>query len=56
MKQKDSNSKWIIEAFIITFILSLLGTKVGNIFNKHSNKSQLIGGIILIVMGINMII
>ena len=22
MKQKDSNSKWIIEAFIITFILS----------------------------------
>ena len=46
----------VIVIFIITFILSLLGTKVGNIFNKHSNKSQLIGGIILIVMGINMII
>lgn len=37
---------------IITFILSIIGTKVGNKFgNKYEKKAELIGGIILILLG-----
>ena len=37
---------------VITFILSTLGVKVGNIFGaKFKSKAELAGGIILIVMG-----
>ena len=37
---------------IITFILSTIGVKIGNIFgNKYEKKAQLIGGVILILLG-----
>ena len=37
---------------IITFILSLLGVKIGNTFgNKYEKKAELIGGLILILIG-----
>ena len=43
--------------FIVTFILSIMGVIVGNIFGvKYKSKSQIIGGIILIIMGFKMIV
>lgn len=50
-----------MEAFasigIITFILSVVGVKIGNKFgNKFGKKAELIGGIILIFMGFEILI
>ena len=37
---------------VITFVLSTLGVKVGNVFGvKYKSKAELAGGIILIFMG-----
>lgn len=37
---------------IVTFLLTLLGVKLGNVFGlKYKSKAELAGGIILIVMG-----
>lgn len=37
---------------IITFIISILGVKMGNRFgNKYQNKAELAGGVILILLG-----
>lgn len=37
---------------VITFIMSIIGFKIGNIFGlKLKNKSELLGGIILILIG-----
>lgn len=45
--------KSIIMIGITTFILSTIGTNLGNLFgNKYKNKAQIIGGIILIIIGI----
>ena len=42
---------------IITFTLSVVGVKVGNIFGtKYKSKAELAGGIILIVMGIKILL
>lgn len=49
-----------IEAFvccliisIITFIICIIGVQIGKLFgNKFSNKAELIGGIILIIIGL----
>ena len=42
---------------IITFLLSALGVKVGNVFGvKYKSKAELAGGIILIVMGIKILL
>lgn len=46
-------------AFIgsITFLLSVIGVKVGNVFGtKYKAKAELAGGIILIVMGIKILL
>ncbi len=46
-------------AFIgsITFLLSVVGVKVGNVFGtKYKAKAELAGGIILIVMGIKILL
>ena len=43
--------------FIITFILSCIGIKIGYMFgSKYKSKTQIIGGVILIIMGIKFII
>lgn len=42
---------------IITFTLSLVGVKIGNVFGlKYKAKAELAGGIILIVMGIKILL
>ena len=47
----------ILTIGIITFILCIIGVNIGKIIgNKFENKSQIIGGIILIIMGIKNII
>ena len=42
---------------IITFILSLIGVNIGNKFgDKHEKNAEILGGIILILMGIKILI
>lgn len=42
---------------IITFILSVIGTKVGNRFGvKYENKAELTGGIILVLLGLKILL
>ncbi len=42
---------------IITFILSAIGVKVGNIFGtKYKKKAEIAGGIVLILLGLKMFI
>lgn len=42
---------------IITLVLSIIGVKIGNIFgNKYEKKAQLVGGIILILLGIKILL
>ncbi len=50
---------WFAIAFIgaITFTLSALGVKIGNVFGaKFKSKAELAGGIILILMGIKILL
>ena len=42
---------------IITFILSMIGVKIGNKFgNKYEKKAEIVGGLILILMGIKILL
>lgn len=42
---------------IITFTLSILGVKIGNVFgSKYKSKAEFVGGLILIGMGIKILI
>ena len=42
---------------IITFLLSVIGTKVGNVFgDRYENKAELLGGVILIFLGIKILL
>ncbi len=42
---------------IITFIMSIIGVKVGNVFeDKLKDKAEILGGIILILIGIKIVI
>ena len=42
---------------IITFVLSVIGVKIGNIFgDKYENKAEFAGGIILIFLGIKILL
>ena len=50
---------WISIASIgmITFILSILGVKIGNVFgDKFEKKAQIAGGIILVLIGVKFLI
>lgn len=41
----------------ITFFLSFIGTKIGNVFgDKYEKKAELIGGLILILLGIKILL
>ena len=41
----------------ITFILSAVGLKVGNVFGlKYKNKAEMVGGAILILMGLKILL
>lgn len=42
---------------IITFLLSVIGTKIGNVFgDKYENKAEFTGGTILILLGIKILL
>ena len=42
---------------VITFLLSALGVKIGSIFGtKYKSKAELLGGIILILLGIKILL
>ena len=42
---------------VVTFVLSMIGVKVGNVFgNKYKAKAELAGGIILILLGIKILL
>lgn len=42
---------------IITFILSMVGVKIGNVFGiKYKSKAEFVGGAILILMGIKILL
>lgn len=42
---------------IITFIISVIGVKIGNVFgDKYEKKAELAGGIILILLGIKILL
>ena len=42
---------------VITIILSMVGVKVGNVFGtKYKSKAELVGGIILILLGVKIIL
>lgn len=42
---------------VITFLISAFGVKIGNIFGaKYKSKAELVGGVILIILGIKILI
>ncbi|MBP3502452.1 MAG: manganese efflux pump [Clostridia bacterium] len=42
---------------IITFILSIIGVKIGNVFGcKYEKKAQILGGVILSVLGLKILL
>lgn len=42
---------------IITFIISVAGVKIGNVFgDKYEKKAELVGGIILILLGVKILL
>ena len=42
---------------VVTFICSGLGVKIGSIFgNKYKSKAELVGGIVLIIMGVKILL
>lgn len=42
---------------ITTFILSIIGVKVGNVFGtRYKNKAEIMGGIVLILIGLKILI
>ena len=43
--------------FIVTFIMSIIGLKIGNIFGcKFEKKAEFLGGVILILIGIKILL
>lgn len=42
---------------VVTFILSMIGVKVGNVFGeKYSSKAEIAGGVILILLGLKILL
>ena len=55
----EGTNIWIAAAAIgiITFLLSALGIKVGNVFGaKYKAKAEIFGGVVLILMGIKILL
>lgn len=50
---------WVAVTFIgvVTFIMSAVGIKIGNVFgDKYKSKAELAGGIILILLGVKILV
>ena len=42
---------------IVTFIISLAGVKIGNVFGvRYKNKAEIVGGVILILLGLKILL
>ncbi len=42
---------------VITFILSAVGIKIGNVFGaKYKSRAELVGGVVLIIMGLKILL
>ena len=42
---------------VVTFFMSALGLKIGNVFGtKYKNKAEIAGGVILILMGVKIVL
>ena len=42
---------------IITFVISMIGVKIGNVFgDKYEKKAEIVGGLILILLGIKILL
>lgn len=42
---------------IITFVISAVGVKIGNVFgDKYEKKAEITGGVILILIGVNILL
>ena len=42
---------------VTTFVLSLIGVKIGNVFgSRYKSKAEFIGGLILILMGLKILL
>ncbi len=42
---------------VITFVISIIGVKIGNVFgNRYEKKAQILGGIVLILVGFKILI
>ena len=42
---------------VITFLLSMVGVKVGSLFGaKYKSKAELVGGVILILLGLKILL
>ena len=47
----------IITIGLITFIISVIGVKIGNRFgDKYGKKAEIMGGVILILLGIKILL
>ena len=47
----------VITIGLITFIISVIGVKIGNRFgNKYEKKAEIMGGVILILLGIKILL
>ena len=42
---------------VITFVMSAIGVKVGNIFGaRYKSRAELVGGIILVLLGVRILL
>lgn len=42
---------------VITFVMSAIGVKVGNIFgSRYKSRAELVGGIILVLLGVRILL
>ena len=47
----------VITIGLITFIISVIGVKIGNRFgDKYEKKAEIMGGVILILLGIKILL
>lgn len=57
--QSEGASIWlsVVVIAVVTFIISAIGVKIGNVFGmKYKSKAELAGGVILILLGVKMLL
>lgn len=57
--QSEGANIWtsVVVIAIVTFIISAIGVKIGNVFGmKYKSKAELAGGVILVLLGVKMLL